>query len=474
MVGDSSSSSSSAWRSFWSGWRLSDLSTILIVVTVLVQIRPEKHVWKSYATLSSDATTNSQLQDDELFDSPLHDKTLNYSHAVHRHWLDDDDSSTKPPAMLLLTSYGWNQPNQTLGMRIYRGMRSKELTEAIINHPWFHPTAWEDLNEGRMAIRDDVRYYVFVDRDTCGDKNYPRYGYGRSFNRDKRAGRGECCGIDQLFADQALQSRLFRDAHVARYVLLDCGGWGLTKGYFDARKRHPGDELVFVALSSAQRGLRVGHDMGLPPPICKRCTLTAEDLDNVRTCNESARPVLVSFAGQLRSRARKDLAKLHNGRDVLVGNHDSIQKRFKTAKVSTSFLKLSILSSFSATPLGDNLFSYRFSEVMGCASIPVVYADDWHLPFNNHLFYWTNDDNDNDNGAPPAVVIPERQANRTVEILSAIPLEQRCRMRQRTLEIYKRYIATADGVLRGIVETLEQTFLDNNNNNNNKTMETNN
>jgi hypothetical protein len=104
--------------------------------------------------------------------SPLNDQTLFYNHTVRRAWIDDSwlgGIGEKPPAMLLLTDLAWNQPNQTMGKTIYRGARTRELYEGIINHPWFHPTGWRDLNDGRLEISNTTRYYVFLDRETAGE-----------------------------------------------------------------------------------------------------------------------------------------------------------------------------------------------------------------------------------------------------------------------------------------------------------------
>lgn len=114
-----------------------------------------------------EATTDASQADGI---SPLYDQTLFYNTSVDRLWLNDDAKQKPPPAMLLLTTYAWNQPNQTDGRLIFRGARSRELYEGIINHPWFHPTAWQDLNEGRMELSSDTRYYVFLDRETAGER----------------------------------------------------------------------------------------------------------------------------------------------------------------------------------------------------------------------------------------------------------------------------------------------------------------
>jgi Exostosin family len=105
-------------------------------------------------------------------------------------------------------------------------------------------------------------------------------------------------------------------------------------------------------------------------------------------------------------------------------------------------------SNVHCPKLGDNLFSYRFSEVMSVGSIPVIYADDWMLPFGKHLINWTE----------TSVVIPESEVLNSSHILTQINMEQRCRMRQNVLRIFREYMETGRGVIKGIVESLEIEF----------------
>jgi hypothetical protein len=98
--------------------------------------------------------------------SPLYDQTIDWDADLHRPWL--DKSAPDPPAMLLLTTFGWNQPNQTAGLELYRGYRTREFLDGIVNHPWFHPTAWEDINSQRIEVSNTTRYYVFLDIEQCG------------------------------------------------------------------------------------------------------------------------------------------------------------------------------------------------------------------------------------------------------------------------------------------------------------------
>lgn len=83
---------------------------------------------------------------------------------------------------------------------------------------------------------------------------------------------------------------------------------------------------------------------------------------------------------------------------------------------------------------------------MACGSIPVVYADDWLLPFGAYLINWTE----------AIVLIREQNISNTINILSQISMEQRCRMRQRVVEIYRKYIETGRGTVEGIIENFER------------------
>lgn len=201
--------------------------------------------------------------------------------------------------------------------------------------------------------------------------------------------------------------------------------------------------LLLVITTTIQQS----HDMSFfKHSACRKFHLTPQEEDDIQNCNEASRPVLLSFSGQVsRSQTRKDLVELNNGNNVLVAGHGKMHKKMNTTDPGVAFERLAKMSAFSAASRGDNLFSYRFSEVMACGSIPVVYADDWMLPFGTELINWTE----------AVVVIQEEDTKRSVEILSDMTVEQQCRMRQKGLEMYRKYIETGDGTIRGIIETFE-------------------
>jgi hypothetical protein len=128
--------------------------------------------------------------------SPLNDKSLSWTSrplvSLEQEQQNKKNENEFPAgAMLVLTDYGWNQRNQTEAIKLYRGIRMRELIQGVVDHEWFHPTAWTDVNLGKRKVSNTTRYYVFLDRDTCAESNYPHYNHGRYRNRDSAFGRGE-------------------------------------------------------------------------------------------------------------------------------------------------------------------------------------------------------------------------------------------------------------------------------------------
>ena len=102
-------------------------------------------------------------------------------------------------------------------------------------------------------------------------------------------------------------------------------------------------------------------------------------------------------------------------------------------------------TTFALCPRGDALFSYRFSEALSFGAVPVVLADGWVLPFGD-LIDWS--------GA--VVVVPEASVAGLKQRLMQIPLDTRCRMRQRASELYEHHFATMDAQWRSLLHILEQ------------------
>ena len=73
------------------------------------------------------------------------------------------------------------------------------------------------------------------------------------------------------------------------------------------------------------------------------------------TCNESTRPTLISFIGQVaRSKTRQDLYALRNESGVMVGRHGELfpSEMLNTSDWQVAFKMLAKLSAFSAASRG--------------------------------------------------------------------------------------------------------------------------
>lgn len=53
------------------------------------------------------------------------------------------------------------------------------------------------------------------------------------------------------------------------------------------------------------------------------------------------------------------------------------------------------------------------------------------------------------------VILAEEEAPRTMDYLANISNAQRCDMQQKGYDFYQRYMATPEGVIAGIIESLE-------------------
>jgi hypothetical protein len=423
-----------------------------------------------------------------------------------------------PPAMLLLTNYGWNQRNQTAALQLYRGVRSKELIEGVIHHPWFYPNSTEDWietiyrhhyhhhyhqnattasavaknvthnNDTTTATTADVdyedrtRYYVFLDYETCFERNYPVYGSNLERNADTGYNRTDnLVGMTTAaatnnpllslpaFSLAAVRQRYQRTIHQklrqrqekaateshqhhpgaspppppqVTLISFHCGGNGLNTTRFSS-----GNDDVYAVISGRFDQLRPNVDLGLVPPALHQKVLTVPQQHNAKPhqpnvssswwCDESQRPYFILFSGNFRADTRQQLRRLHNGRDIYMDTAPPTNE----PSMGAALLK----SIFALTPRGDNLFSYRFTEVLSTGAIPVVHADDWMLPFDAPLVDWH----------AIVVRIPENRVNETVDILRAIPPARRCEMRRRGFAFWQTYMKDGDAVIRGIVDTLE-------------------
>ena len=440
--------------------------------------------------------------------SLIHDETLEWDPHVYRPWL--DPNAQPPPAVIVLTSFGWNHRNQTWGRMFARGIRERELFTGVINHPWFHPTLWDELEQlyqkrprqqqqqqpagsngpllattinNNMTTRlppSGTRIYIFLDQPQCGEPCYPIYGVGKEQNMDRMFGR--VLGGDKGYvprytgrtplekaSNPLLSSRTFQKLRLSSFpttaILFHCHGYGVGAGWHNPHIRRNGSlasasYLSIATLSSLISQVQEHVDQGLVPPMPKPSQLTQQQVDDIDTCAaETNRPFYFVYAGNFRNGRNTDFERRHGGGarssyQTLNDNQRMFVSRYfkptefnRSALSQYSYPEFMVRAVFALAARGDMKYSYRFSEVLSAGAIPVVHSDDWVWPFRPELVNWTD----------CAVILPEKDAgNTTLAYLETISLEQRCRMRQACYGIYKDYVETTVGTINGLVQGLER------------------
>lgn len=396
------------------------------------------------------------------YDSPIYDQTLEWDPHLRRVWLDyesrvsDSSSLERPPYMIVLTSYEWNQRNQRKAMRYSRSIRSTQLYQAIVNHPFFHPHAYQQIRNGTRAVDPTLTYYVVLDVETCFEANYPNYGksyYGNcdgSFRRAKYSTHimkriAPCYNFESChYIDQELQTNpiFTSDASKNQLVLLDCRGNGQSVAF--RKVQHPTSQIALVTLSSTASQLQTTVDQGLPPPAVQSIQLSTTEQAAVSECQANTRPYFLTFSGDFKRHAiRKELAQLDTTRNAHPSNHsifitDSQYLRESYHLTYTDLLKQ---SEFAAVPRGDNLYSYRFTEVLAAGAIPVLLGNpEWVLPFRPEWVDWSQ------------CVIRIENVSQVVPVLQSL---ETCQRRQYCYSIYQKYMAGPRQVIDGIWKGLE-------------------
>ena len=396
-------------------------------------------------------------------ESLIYDKTIPWDPTVDRKWLHLGTENERPPAMLLVTNYGWNQRDQTEGINYCRHKRGTDFMKGIINHPWFHPTFWEDFESGNVTIPPDdtTRYYVFMDIQIYMDSNYPKYGGGRD-NMDTDYGRPRVItkrlGMDYFGNAPIYETKLFQQAKGrVRLIVWDGAGFGIPLQHNRINGTLANKPISYVAISAYLS--RVDHtwDQGLVAPAPNPVPLSESQEKDIETCDtETQRKFFASYTGNLRSGrnsefhrkyggARASYATIRDDKTVFLRVPDN--PRYQDTVLSNlSYAEILHDTVFALAPRGDNKFSYRFHEILSAGTIPVVHADDWMWPFRPELVDWNE----------CAIIMPEKDAGQTtIDILKKISVEERCNRRKKCYQLFKDYIETPEGQIRGIIEGLE-------------------
>lgn len=84
-------------------------------------------------------------------------------------------------------------------------------------------------------------------------------------------------------------------------------------------------------------------------------------------------------------------------------------------------------SRFAGSPRGDNLYSYRFSEILSAGAIPVVFADGWIMPYTSDVVDWND----------VAILLPQGEVNRTVDVMTSYSNDRMCEMHIKVFAILR-------------------------------------
>lgn len=289
-----------------------------------------------------------------------------------------------PPLLdyeIVTTNYGWTTPARK---NFSSHIVTSEFFQSVQSHPRYNSSAWQDLEERPDPNRKVV---AFLDVDTCFELNYPTYLGGRrdwwvnyDMNHLVTGGRTDFLHESCKYIDRALHSPALLSNPASRLVLLDCSG---NEGYNLRRvcgpKANFSSGQLVVAYTSIRKSVAREADIGLPPPAIKPVYLSPIQKYLLRTCRDEGRRYLFSFQGDggLQSPKRFNRHQLMElkGEDVFV----QVQSRSKyiadakadgTAGDSMNFTSILQQSVFAAAPRGDNLFSYRFAEILSAGELP--------------------------------------------------------------------------------------------------------
>jgi hypothetical protein len=419
---------------------------IVLPAIVMVALHQLASEWKSLSSLKH-AFTRFQT---DMHNIPVH------------------QNDTRIYEEITFTNYGWFQQDEAKGLKVGRSWHASEYVDAILKNNRFNKTAWEHLDQNPDPSRAIL---AFLDIDACNDLHYPRFGQDFRMASDEQGGRRPMSHWNAAFAevcptiDKALQSPAM-SAPESRLVVLSCEGFGpqFAERCTGANRDEQVYSKLVVGHLSAHKSQVHRHDFGIPPMPVKAVVLNETQLHDIQSCNQS-RSHLFSFTGRGRKtfpQYRLYWEKLH-GKDgvhaVFTVDHYKNNPKNMTngwgGKVLEAlppqnqtqdlYYKLLMDSVFAGAPRGDNLYSVRFSEILSAATIPVVYADGWVMPYTQDVVDWSE----------LAVLLPEQNVSQTMSILQSMSAQEVCKRQQRILEFYQNYAADSHGRVRAILKIMD-------------------
>lgn len=368
---------------------------------------------------------------------------------------------------IVVTDFDWLQPGTS--DQLPRYIWETLMLESIQNHPWYNPTGWAHITNDNSSVIDDVSatYYIFLDTTTFLELHWPYY------NTKGKTVVGNCTGQRSFrprvaknlcdYVQQVLALPVFQNGSThSRLIVFQQRSTCINQMI----KGPDRNNIVLVDSSTKPSLLNLGVDMGMPPLAPNPVLLEEHERESIASCqadlNQTIRPLLLSFRGvpwpwaPVRSKLvelgyqRSDVyafgqsapkGKLHSTHNQWI----QVRNAKRLNKARYSYRSLLTNAKFSAAPRGDQLYSYRFTEILSAGAIPVVYSDGWVLPYTKELVDWRD----------YMVVIAENQVNQTFDILSRISPERRCRMRQKGQDMYQKYMSSTGALLQGVLDVLE-------------------
>ena len=218
--------------------------------------------------------------------------------------------------------------------------------------------------------------------------------------------------------------------------------------------------VVFAAPSFDFMYHRRGVDLSWPAPNLMSFDSPRVDID----CSAPPKYRVV-FKGTLDAAVRRELRKLHDpAKGVIVKLTVSKDNCHSVAAVKdhmkpekhkdvTSLHKCGVgeykellqNTAFGLVLRGDNLYSYRFLEVLSAGAIPVIFSDRWLLPFYEAVDY-----------SKFAIVLKESQAPQLLELLAKYTDDDVCRMRKEAKRVFRASFSSFDAKLETAMRVFER------------------
>jgi len=290
---------------------------------------------------------------------------------------------------------------------------------------------FKDAVRRNPAFRDSGADVLIPAEDTANETNWPRYGNPQSVYL--HGSRPDLSNEGVFFRYMDGIARHAHDHSGARVLIVNM---------------HPFLRLpvTFKPLANVivADGSLANFERALNPH-----TISMPALPLVRdSANPGERDVLASFQGAASHPVRRALARLHDGRDVIIRLVEPSAYAGRIDKeagvTDREYEWLLDRSVFAFVPRGDALFSYRLLETMARGAIPVILSDGWVLPFDR-LVNWSS----------CCVSFHHEALHRVPETLRAFTPQETIRMRQNVRETYARFFANLDRIVAALLQEMD-------------------